>query len=162
MPGDGPEGPVPEPVLMAQQEFQGIPPEQAQSEEFQDAVEQAVADQLDVDPEFVTVTSVTTNDDGTVVVVYVVQNPPDDAEEDLESRDMAEAIGGALQEAGFDDAQVSAADAAPATVEITQEPVIESQQPVNGVTLDQAQSDEFQVHCWTSRPLTPQISLHCS
>ena len=121
-----------------------------------------MADQLDVDPEFVTVTSVTTNDDGTVVVVYVVQNPPDDAEEDLESRDMAEAIGGALQEAGFDDAQVSAADAAPATVEITQEPVIESQQPVNGVTLDQAQSDKFQVHCWTSRPLTPQISLHCS
>ena len=144
MPGDGPDGPVPVEVLMAQQEFQGIPPNQAESEDFQDAVEQAVADQLDIDPEFVTVTSVTTNDDGNVVVVYVVQNPPEDAEDDLESRDMAEAIGGALQEAGFDDAQVSPADAAPATVEVTQEPVIESEQPVNGVTLDQAQGEVFQ------------------
>ena len=36
------------------------------------------------------------------------------------------------------------ADAAPATVEVTQEPVIESEQPVNGVTLDQAQGDVFQ------------------
>ena len=131
---------------MVQQEFQGIPPEQAQSQDFQDAIEQAVADQLDVDPDFVTVTSVTTNEDGNVVVVYVVQNPPEDAEEDLESRDMAQAIGGALQEAGFDDAQVSPADAAPATVEISQEPAIESEQPVSGVTLDQAQSENFQVH----------------
>ena len=48
-------------------------------------------------------------------------------------------------QAGFDDVEASPADAAPATVEISQEPVIESEQPVNGVSLDQAQSDEFQV-----------------
>ena len=47
-------------------------------------------------------------------------------------------------QAGFDDVQASPADAAPATVEISQEPVIESEQPVNGVSLDQAQSEEFQ------------------
>ena len=98
MPGDVPDGPVPEPVLIAQQEFSGIDIEQAQSEDFQDAVEQAVADQLDIDPALVTVTSVTVDEEGDVVVVYVVQNPPEDAEEDLESRDMAEAIGGALQD----------------------------------------------------------------
>ena len=59
MPGDVPDGPVPEPVLIAQQEFSGIDIEQAQSEDFQEAVEQAVADQLDIDPALVTVTSVT-------------------------------------------------------------------------------------------------------
>ena len=133
---------------MAQQEFAGVTPEQAQGEDFQDALTQAVADQLDVDPEFVTITSVTTNDEGHVVMVYVVQGVDpedvDDMQQQLESGDMADAIGDNLQDAGFKGADVSPADAAPATVEISQEPVIESQQPVNGVTFDQAESDEFQ------------------
>ena len=80
MPGDVPDGPVPEPVLIAQQEFSGLDIEQAQSEDFQEAVEQAVADQLDIDPALVTVTSATVDEEGDVVVVYVVQNPPEDAE----------------------------------------------------------------------------------
>ena len=57
---------------------------------------------------------------------------------------MADAIGDNLQDAGFKSAEVEPADAAPATVEISQEPVIESQQPVSGVTFDQAQSEDFQ------------------
>ena len=95
-----------------------------------------------------TITSVTTNDDGHVVVVYVVQGVDaediEEVQQQLESGDMADAIGDNLQDAGFDGADVQEADAAPATVEISQEPVIESEQPVNGVSLDQAQSDEFQ------------------
>ena len=111
-------------------------------------VEQAVADQLDIDPELVTVTSVTTNDEGHVVVVYVVQGvePEDmeDMQQQMESGDMADAIGDNLQDAGFKGADVEPADAAPATVEVTEVPVIESEQPVSGVSLDQAQSEEFQ------------------
>ena len=47
---------------MTQQVFQGVNPEEAQSEEFEDAIEQAVAEQLGVDPEDVEVTSVSTNE----------------------------------------------------------------------------------------------------
>ena len=57
-----PAPPAPEQVIVAQQEFQGVNPEEAQSEEFQDAVEQAVADQLNVDVEDVTISSVSTNE----------------------------------------------------------------------------------------------------
>ena len=152
-------------------------PEQAQGQDFQDAVEQAVADELGVEPDTVTVTSVTTNDDGHVVVVYVVQGvDPEDIEEvqqQLESGDMADAIGDNLQDAGFKGADVQPADAAPATVEISQEPVIESDQPVNGVSLDQAQSDEFLdafeeavagklgVSCYATLHITHRYSTPC-
>ena len=57
-----PAPPAPEQVIVAQQEFQGVNPDQAATEEFQEAVEQAVADQLDVDVEDVEVTSVNTNE----------------------------------------------------------------------------------------------------
>ena len=57
-----PAPPAPEQVIVAQQEFQGVNPEQAESEEFQEAVEQAVADELGVDVEDVEVTSVNTNE----------------------------------------------------------------------------------------------------
>ena len=93
-------------VIVVQQEFTGIAPEDAQSEEFEEAVEQAVADELNVGVGDVEVTSVTTDDEGHVTVVYVVQNvDPEDVEEmqqQLESDDMAEAIGDNLQDAGFD------------------------------------------------------------
>ena len=143
-----PSPPAPEQVIVAQQEFQGVNPDQAESKEFQEAVEQAVADQLDVDVEDVEVTSVNTNEKGDVTVVYVVQNvDPEDVEEmqeQLESGDMADAIGDNLQDAGFDGANVQDADVGVATVEVVEEPVIEASQVVNGVTLEQAQTDEFQ------------------
>ena len=85
---------------------------------------------------------------GDVTVVYVVQNvDPEDVEEvqqKLESDDMADAIGDNLQDAGLDDANVQEADAGVATVEVSEEPVIEASQVVNGVTLEQAQTEEFQ------------------
>ena len=65
-------------------------------------------------------------------------------QEQLESGDMAEAIGDNLEDAGFDDAHVREADVGVATVEVTEEPVIEASSVVNGVTLEEAQSDEFQ------------------
>ena len=81
-------------------------------------------------------------------MVYVVENvDPEDVEEveqQLESGDMADAIGDNLQDASFDGAKVQEADAGVATVEVTEEPVIEASQVVNGVTLEEAQSDEFQ------------------
>ena len=139
-----------EPVIVLQQDFSGIDAEQAQSEEFQDAIEQAVADELDIGVGNVEVTSVTTNADGDVTVVYVVQGvDPEDVEEvqeQLESGDMADAIGDNLQDAGFDGADVEDADSAPATVEVVEEPVIEAQQEIaGGVTLEQAQGEVFQV-----------------
>ena len=83
-----------------------------------------------------------------MTVVYVVQNvDPEDVEEvqqKLESDDMADAIGDNLQDAGLDDANVQEADAGVATVEVSEEPVIEASQVVNGVTLEQAQTEEFQ------------------
>ena len=110
-------------MIVAQQEFSGIDPEQAQSEEFEDAIEQAVADELGVGVGDVEVTSVTVDEDGDVTVVYVVQGvDPEDVEEvqqQLESDDMADAIGDNLQDAGFDDADVESADSAPATVEVS-------------------------------------------
>ena len=82
-------------------------------------------------------------------MVYVVENvDPEDVEEveqQLESGDMADAIGDNLQDAGFKGADVSPADAAPATVEISQEPVIQANQPIGGASFEQAQTDDFQV-----------------
>ena len=140
---------TPSQVIVVQQEFSGIDADQAQSEEFQEAVEQAVADELNIGAGDVEVTSVTVDDEGDVTVVYVVQNvDPEDVEEmqeQLESGDMADAIGDNLQDNGFDGADVEEADSAPATVEVTQEPVIEAQQEIaGGVTLEQAQGETFQ------------------
>lgn len=121
-----PVPPEPAQVIVAQQEFQGVTPEQAQGNDFQGALAQAVADQLDVDPSFVTVTSVTTNDDGAVVVMYVVQgvDPADvgDAQDNLQARDMAAAIGANLHDAGFEGAEVGPADTGMANVEVPPPP----------------------------------------
>ena len=112
-------------VIVAQQEFQGITPEQAQGNDFQGALAQAVADQLDVDPSFVTITSTTEGDDGAVVIMYVVQgvDPADvaNAQDDLQNRDMAAAIGENLHEAGFDGAEVGPADTGMANVQVSTE-----------------------------------------
>ena len=65
---------APTQVLMAQQSFQGVPPDQAQGPDFQAAVQQGVEGQLGVPAGSVTITSVTVGDNGAVVVMYVVQN----------------------------------------------------------------------------------------
>ena len=110
-------------VIVAQQEFQGITPEQAQGNDFQGALAQAVADQLDVDPSFVTITSTTEGEGGAVVIMYVVQGVDaadvGDAQEDLQNRDMAAAIGANLHDAGFDDAEVGPADTGMANVQVS-------------------------------------------
>ena len=97
-------------------------PDQAQAPAFQDAVAQAVADQLDVDPSAVTITSTTVGDNGAVVVMYVVQGVDagdvGDAQDSLQNRDMAAAIGENLHEAGFDDAEVGPADTGIANVQV--------------------------------------------
>ena len=67
------------------------------------------------------------------------------SQDTAESRDMAAAIGDNLHDAGFDDATVALADAEVATMEISEEPVVEATQTIAGVTLEQAQSEEFQV-----------------
>ena len=61
-------------VLMAQQTFKGVPPEQAQGPDFQAAVQQGVEGQLGVPAGSVTITSTTEGENGAVVVMYVVQN----------------------------------------------------------------------------------------
>ena len=61
-------------VLMAQQTFKGVPPEQAQGPEFQAAVQQGVEGQLGVPAGSVTITSTTEGENGAVVVMYVVKN----------------------------------------------------------------------------------------
>ena len=63
----------------------------------------------------------------------------------METNDMAKAIGDNLQDAGFKGADVQPADAAPATVEISQEPVVQANQPIGGASFEQAQTDDFQV-----------------
>ena len=97
-------------------------PDQAQAPAFQDAVAQAVADQLDVDPSAVTITSTTVGDNGAVVVMYVVQGVDagdvGDAQDSLQNRDMAAAIGENLHEAGFDEAEVGPADTGIANVQV--------------------------------------------
>ena len=61
-------------VLMAQQTFKGVPPEQAQGPDFQAAVQQGVEGQLGVPAGSVTITSTTEGENGAVIVMYVVQN----------------------------------------------------------------------------------------
>ena len=67
----------------------------------------------------------------------------------METNDMAKAIGDNLQDAGFKGADVAPADAAPATVEVTQEPIIQANQPIGGASFEQAQTDDFQVSTLT-------------
>ena len=67
---------------------------------------------------------------------------------------MAKAIGDNLQDAGFKEADVTPADAAPATVEVTQEPVIQASQPIGGASFEQAQTDDFQVRTFATMTIT--------
>ena len=100
MPADAPPAPVQ--VIEVQASFSGLSAEQAGRDDFQSSFEQAVADQLHVDPLQVQVTSVQVNDGGDVVLVYVVKDiAPEDmqnTQQALESRDIAEAIGDQLEE----------------------------------------------------------------
>ena len=61
-------------VLMAQQTFKGVPPEQAEGPDFQAAVQKGVEGQLGVPAGSVTITSTTEGENGAVIVMYVVQN----------------------------------------------------------------------------------------
>ena len=130
------------------QAFQGVPPEQAQGPDFQAAVQQGVEGQLGVPAGSVTITSVTEGDRGEIVVMYVVKNVEpadmDNMQKAMETNEMATAIGDNLKDAGFKGADVSPADAAPATVEVTQEPVIQANQPIGGASFEQAQMGDFQ------------------
>ena len=76
---------------------------------------------------------------------------------------MAKAIGDNLQDAGFKGADVSPADAAPATVEISQEPVVQANQPIGGASFEQAQTDDFQVmHTLSFSSSFSFITTHCT
>ena len=86
-----------------------------------------------------------------MTVLFVLKNVDDSntktVQKGLASKDTAANVGKALQGGGkgpCPKAQVGAAASGVATVEITQEPVIEAQQPISGVTMQQAQGDAFQ------------------
>ena len=91
-----------EPVVEATQTISGVSLEQAQSDEFQDAIEAAVAARVGVDPEDVDITEVTVEDDGSVEVTYEIHglDPLDQiaTEKTVESEGVANDIADSLQE----------------------------------------------------------------
>jgi hypothetical protein len=139
---------VDEQVIEVQQAVAGVTIEEAQSEEFEAAVESAVAAQLGVFPQDVAVTGVEVSDAGVVTVTYVVKNvQPDDLEEkksQLESADVATAVGASLQEAGFDEVSVEAASADVSNVRIFTVTVVRTVTPIAGVTVADGESADFQ------------------
>ena len=117
----------------------------AEEEDFQEALKEAVADKLGVDADDVVVTAVTADGKDGVKITYTVANVDDDAmdaaEGKLESASLASAIEDNLAYEGYKGADVSAATASVTTVEVSQ---IKAEQLFSGVTTSEAGEEAFQ------------------
>ncbi len=142
---------TPSQVIAAQVTINGCPDQTALavSADFQTDFAVAVAGELAVDPARVVVTNVDFEADGKgpITFQYVVKDVDDDeatrVHAVLEDKRTAVNIGERMSAGPCPAAQVGPAISGVMTVEITQEPVIVAQQPVGGVSLEQAQQDDF-------------------